>query len=99
MKHLAELYKDYAGSDVQFISVLSDVTSWGGNIAEAAGELIAATNAQFPHLGSTPELTVGVSYIPSAHFFDSKGNLIAKVVGEKSDREWINLIETLAAMQ
>lgn len=99
MKHLAELYKDYAGSDVQFISVISDVYNWEGKVGQFALDLIDSTKAKFPHVGHTSALITGVSYIPSAHFFDSKGNLIAKVVGEKSNREWINLIETLAAMQ
>ncbi len=99
MGRLAKLHKEYAGSGVQFLGVVSDVHSWAGRIGEDAAHYISSAGAQYPHLGSTPALTYGLSYIPSTHIYDDTGTMIAQIVGEHSREDWINIIETLMAQQ
>ena len=99
MGRLAKLHKEYAGTGVQFLSVVADVHAWGGKTGEEAAHFISATKAEYPHVGTTAALTDGLSYIPSAHIYDSTGTMIAKVVGEHSSEDWINIIETLMAKQ
>ena len=99
MGRLAKLHKEYAGTGVQFLSVVADVHAWGGQIGEDAAHFISSAKAEYPHVGSTAALTSGLSYIPSTHIYDSTGTMIAKVVGENSSEDWINIIETLMAKQ
>lgn len=99
MGRLAKLHKEYAGTGVQFLGVVADVHAWGGQIGEDATHFISSAGAGYPHVGSTAALTAGLSYIPSTHIYDSTGTMIAKVTGEHSREDWINIIETLMAKQ
>ncbi len=97
MGRLAEIQKEYAGTGVQFIGVAMDVIGWGGDNGEVARGYISSTKADYPHVGNTVELTQNLTYIPSTHIYDSSGTMIAKVTGEHSEKDWINIIETLMA--
>ena len=97
MGRLAKLQKEYAGAGVQFLSVVADVHAWGGTLGEDAAHYVNSVGADYPHLGSTAALTAGLSYIPSTHIYDSTGTMIAKVTGEHSREDWINIIESLLA--
>ena len=99
MGRLAKLHKEYAGTGVQFLSVVADVHAWGGQRGEDAAHYISTAKAEYPHVGSTAALTDGLSYIPSTHIYDSTGTMIAKVTGDHSREAWINIIETLMAKQ
>lgn len=99
MGRLAKLQKEYSGTGVQFLGVVADVHAWGGQIGDDAAHYISSAGAKYPHLGSTAALTSGLSYIPSTNIYDSTGTMIAKVTGEHSREDWINIIETLMAKQ
>lgn len=97
MGRLAKLQKEYYGSGVQFLGLVTDVHAWGGKTGEDALHYMSSVGAEYPQVGSTSALTSGLSYIPSTHIYDSTGTLVAKVTGEHSREELINIIETLAA--
>lgn len=97
MGRLAKLQKEYSGTGVQFLGVVTDVYAWGGQTGDDAAHYISSASAEYPNVGSTAALTSGVSYIPSTSVYDSTGTMIARLSGEHSREEWINIIETLAA--
>lgn len=97
MGRLGKLAKEYAGSAVQFLGVCVDVYDDKGDTYTSARSYISSTGADYPILMQTSALTAGVAYLPSTHIFDSSGKLIAKYTGTKSESDWINIIETLAA--
>ncbi|MBQ3131934.1 MAG: hypothetical protein IJC24_04410 [Clostridia bacterium] len=97
MGRLAELHKEYAGTGVQFLGMAADVISWKNDVGQEAADYVDSTGAKYPQIGATVELISGISYIPSTHVYDSSGTLIAKVVGDHSRQDWINIIETLMA--
>ena len=98
MGRLAEIRKEYAGTGLQFLGIVMDVHNWEGKTAEDAKHYISSTGADFPQLGADAiALTENVSYIPSTHIYNSSGTMVAKVTGEHSHKDWINIIETLLA--
>lgn len=99
MGRLAELQKEYAGTGVQFLGVVTDIYKWGGQTGETANQYISSTGAEYPQVGSTTALTQNLSYIPATHIYDSSGTMIAKLTGEHTRQEMINIIETLMAKQ
>ena len=99
MGRLAELHKQYDGTGVQFLGVVTDVPAWGGSVGDLAAKYIEDTKTGYPNLEFTAALTGNLSYIPSTHIYDGNGNLIAKATGEHTKTQWINMIETVMAKQ
>ena len=97
MGRLANLYKDYKNTGVQFLGICADVYSLNGQTYDDAKSYISSTGASYPQMVATEMLLRHVSYMPSTHIFDSSGKMIAKYAGTLSESEWINVIETLMA--
>ena len=94
---VANLYKEYRNTGVQFLGICADVYGLNGQTCSDAKDYIASTGAGYPQIVATEALLRYVSYMPSTHIFDSSGKMIAKYAGTLSEAEWINVIETIMA--
>lgn len=103
MPDLAKLNTAY-GDDFQIIGIPIDVVDQHLNERsdkmQAARDIIATTNADYPHLvpsGSLFELHLNeVQAVPETIFVDSNGNQVGDIyLGSKTENEWATIIEAL----
>lgn len=92
---LAELEKEYRGSGVKFLGVVTDVYALGGDIAAEAENYVERKDVEYPQLTPHTSLTRGLSYIPTTCIVNSSGKVLARYAGTLTKQEWINVIETL----
>jgi len=95
MGRLAEIEKEYRGTGVKFLGVVTDVYGTGGDAAAEAKNYAESQKAEFPQVIQHTSLTRGLSYIPTTCIVNSSGKVLARYAGVLSHDEWINVIETL----
>lgn len=101
MPDLGEIANSYDGADFQMIGIISDVTEDAEDGIATAKELIAETNADYPHLllnqSLYTNLVGGVSAVPTTFFVNQKGEALGYLTGAQSKEAWESLINELLA--
>lgn len=104
MPDLGEINSEYEDQGFSIIGIVVDVQNEDGSVdysqIEKAQDIIANTEADYPHLLQSNNLISGllseVQYIPHTVFVDSDGNIIGEeYVGSRSKGEWIEIIESM----
>ncbi len=98
---LAELAKEYEGSNFQIIGFILDVNQSGvinEETLEAAKELAKLTEAEYPFIMPNSSLRYGVLgnvfSIPETFFVDRDGNVVSeRYVGSRSKSQWQQIIK------
>lgn len=102
MPDLGEMAASYDTADFQIIGIISDVMEGAAkeDIANAK-DLIAQTNANYPHLllneSLYSNLVGAVSSVPTTYFINQKGEMLGYVVGARAKEEWEAIINELKA--
>ena len=102
MPYLGEIATEYDSADFQLVGILSDVseTSSPADI-DYAKELIAQTQANYPHLLLGQDLyntlVGGVSAVPTTFFVKQDGEVLGYFVGAANKETWKELIDELLA--
>lgn len=102
MPDLGELAAEYTSADFQIIGVVSDVMEGdSADNVDYAKELIAETEANYPHLLLNESLYTSfvgaVSAVPTTFFVRQDGSLIGYLTGAQSKENWKLLIDQLLA--
>lgn len=101
MPDLGEIANAYDSADFQMIGIISDVTEDTEDGIATAKELIAETNADYPHLllnqSLYTNLVGGVSAVPTTFFVNQKGEALGYLTGAQSKEAWESLINELLA--
>lgn len=100
MPDLGEIAASYDTADFQMIGVISDVTEESDAAdVEYAKELIAETNANYPHLLLNESLYMNlvgaVEAVPTTFFFNQEGEPLGYIVGSQSKEVWEEVINDL----
>lgn len=102
MPYLGELVAEYDSAEFQIIGILSDVSEKSGQEdIDYAKELIAQTQANYPHLLLGQDLystlVGGVSAVPTTFFVKQDGEVLGYVTGAADKETWKELIDGLLA--
>ncbi len=102
MPYLGELATEYDSAEFQIIGILSDVSEQSGQEdIDYAKELIAQTQANYPHLLLGQDLystlVGGVSAVPTTFFVKQDGEVLGYVTGAADKETWKELIDELLA--
>lgn len=101
MPDLGEIANAYDKAEFQMIGIISDVTEDTEEGIATAKELIAETNADYPHLllnqSLYTNLVGGVSAVPTTFFVNQKGEALGYLTGAQSKEAWESLINELLA--
>ena len=100
MPDLGEIAASYDTAEFQIIGVISDVTEESDAAeVEYAKELIAETNANYPHLLLNESLYMNlvgaVEAVPTTFFINQEGEPLGYVVGSQSKEVWEEVINDL----
>lgn len=104
MPDLGEIAQEYDKSDFQLIGIISDVVEDAPQSdIDAAKDLIAQTEANYPHLllnqSLFENLVGGVSSVPTTFFVNSKGEVLGYVVGANDKDTWLDIINDLLSKE
>ena len=102
MPYLGELAAEYDSAEFQIIGILSDVSEQSSQEdIDSAKELIAQTEANYPHLLLGQDLystlVGGVSAVPTTFFVKQDGEVLGYVTGAADKETWKELIDELLA--
>jgi len=100
MPDLGEIAAEYDPEIFQIYGIVSDVIEGDEEEKiEEALELIARTDANYPHLllnqSLYSNLIGGVSSVPTTFFFNQDSELLGYLIGAQSKDAWVSLIEDL----
>ncbi len=104
MPDLGEIATSYDPEEFQLIGIISDVTEKADvKDVEYAKELIAQTQANYPHLllneSLYSNLVGAVEAVPTTFFVNRKGELLGYLVGSQPKETWEEIIDELLAKE
>ena len=102
MPDLGELASEYDSEDFQLVGIVSDVSETSSRKdIDYAKELIAQTQANYPHLLLGEDLyntlVGGVNAVPTTFFVKQDGEVLGYFVGATDKATWKELIDGLLA--
>lgn len=102
MPYLGEISSEYDAADFQLVGIVSDVSETSSQKdIDYAKELIAQTQANYPHLLLGQDLystlVGGVSAVPTTFFVKQDGEVLGYFVGAADKETWKELIDGLLA--
>ena len=102
MPYLGEIALEYDSSEFQIIGIVSDVSEQSEQEdIDYAKELIAQTQANYPHLLLGQDLyntlVGGVTAVPTTFFVKQDGEVLGYVTGAADKATWKELIDELLA--
>ncbi len=102
MPYLGEIATEYSSEELQIIGILSDVSEKSdAEDIDYAKELIAQTQANYPHLLLGQDLystlVGGVNAVPTTFFVKQDGEVLGYFVGAADKVTWRELIDELLA--
>lgn len=102
MPYLGEIAAEYDSEEFQVIGILSDVSEQSGQEdIDYAKELIAQTQANYPHLLLGQDLystlVGGVNAVPTTFFVKQDGEVLGYLTGAMDKASWEELINELLA--
>lgn len=100
MPDLGEIAGSYDSADFQMIGIISDVVEDAGEEEiTIAKDLIAETNAAYPHLllnqSLYTNLVSGVTSVPTTFFVNQEGEMMGYALGAQSKETWESIINEL----
>ena len=104
MPDLGAIASDYDKADFQLIGIISDVSDTSSETEiENAKELIAQTQANYPHLLLNESLYMnlvgGIDSVPTTFFVTNEGEVLGYVIGARDKESWVKLIDKLLQEQ
>lgn len=102
MPDLGEIAASYDTEEFQIIGIISDVSKESGQEdIENAKELIAQTEANYPHLllneSLYSNLVGAIDSVPTTFFVNQKGEVLGYIIGANSKETWEEVINELLA--
>lgn len=102
MPALGEIASSYDKTEFQMIGIVSDVMEGGdAEMLEEARDLIARTQADYPHLLANESLYTNllgtVTAVPTTFFVNRKGEVLGYLVGACAKEDWEAMINELLA--
>lgn len=104
MPDLGEIAASYDKADFQLIGIVSDVSDRSSDKeVQKAKDLIAQTQANFPHLLLNESLYMNlvgaVDSVPTTFFLNDKGEVLGYLIGARDKESWVAIIEELLQTQ
>ena len=104
MPDLGEIATSYDKADFQLIGIVSDVNDRSSDKEiQNAKDLIAQTQANFPHLLLNESLYMNlvgaVDSVPTTFFLNNKGEMLGYLIGARDKESWVAIIEELLQTQ
>ena len=104
MPDLGEIAASYDKADFQLIGIVSDVSDRSSDKeVQNAKDLIAQTQANFPHLLLNESLYMNlvgaVDSVPTTFFLNNKGEMLGYLIGARDKESWVAIIEELLQTQ
>lgn len=104
MPDLGEIAASYDKADFQLIGIVSDVNDRSSDKEiQNAKDLIAQTQANFPHLLLNESLYMNlvgaVDSVPTTFFLNNKGEMLGYLIGARDKESWVAIIEELLQTQ
>lgn len=104
MPDLGEIAASYDKADFQLIGIVSDVSDRSSDKEiQTAKDLIAQTQANFPHLLLNESLYMNlvgaVDSVPTTFFLNNKGEVLGYLIGARDKESWVAIIEELLQTQ
>ena len=102
MPDLGEIAASYDTEEFQIIGIISDISKESGQEdIENAKELIAQTEANYPHLllneSLYSNLVGAIDSVPTTFFVNQKGEVLGYIIGANSKETWEEVINELLA--